>query len=125
MIDIVGRVAERHVGQLPAEHSLDVGQHRGVAAQQAMVAQNPQVARAADRLFGRLRDLVLGLSARRLAIGQRQQPLELRRVEADQVEIEVLVPEPGQLFRQQLLAPPRLQGELVIRDEVRPFSAPR
>ena len=98
VIDVVGRVAERHVRELPAEHPLDVGQHRGVAAQQAVVAQDPEVARLADRLLRRLRDLVLGLVARRLAVGDRQQPLQLRGIEADQVEVEALVPQPGQLL---------------------------
>ena len=57
----------------------------------------------------------------RLAVRDRQQPLELGRVEADQVEIEALVPEPRQLRRQQLLAPAGLQGQLVVGDQVRPL----
>ena len=77
--------------------------------------------RLADRIFGRLRDLVLGLIARRLAVGQRQQPLQLRGVEADQVEIEALVAEPRQLRRQQRVVPARLQGELVVGHQVRPL----
>src|SRR5918995_729333 len=60
----------------------------------------------------------LGALARRLAIGDREQPLELGGVEADQVEVEALVPQPGQLLSQQLLTPPRLQGELVVRDQI-------
>jgi hypothetical protein len=72
-----------------------------------MVAQDPEVARLADRLLRRLRNL-LGLIAPCFTVGQRQQPLQLRRVEPDQVEIEALVAQPGQLFGQQLLAPPRL-----------------
>ena len=119
VIDVVGRVAKGHVRELAAEHPLDVGQHRRVAAQQTMVAQDPEVARPADRLLGRLGDLVLRLLARRLAIGDRQQPLQLRGVEADQVEVEALVPQPSQLFRQQRVVPARLQGELVVCDQVR------
>ena len=71
-----------------------------------MVAQNPKVARAADRILRRLRNLVLGLIARRLAVSQRQQALQLGRIEADQIEVEVLVLQPPQLLGQQLLAPP-------------------
>ena len=56
-----------------------------------------------------------------LAIRQGQQPLELRRIEADQVEVETLIPQPSKLLSQQLLAPPRLQGKLVVRDQVRPL----
>jgi hypothetical protein len=41
-------------------------------------------------------------------VSQREQPLELRRVEPDQVEVEALVPQPGQLVRQQRVVPARL-----------------
>jgi hypothetical protein len=57
-----------------------------------MVAQDPEIARLADRVLRRFRNLVLGLIARRLAIRERQQALQLRRIEADQVEVEALVP---------------------------------
>ena len=60
-------------------------------------------------------------STRRLAVSERQQPLELGGVEADQVEVEALVPQPGQLFRQQRVVPARLQGELVVGDQIRPL----
>jgi hypothetical protein len=40
---------------------------------------------------------------------------------SSKVEVEALVPEPRQLLRQQLLAPSRLEGELVVRDQVRPL----
>ena len=86
-----------------------------------MVAQDPEVTRPADRILGRLRNLVLGLVARRLAIGERQQALQLRRIEADQIEVEALVPEPSQFLSEQLLTPSRLQGECIVRDQVRPL----
>jgi hypothetical protein len=108
-----------HIRELPAEHPLDVGQERGVAAQQAMRAEDPEVARLADRILRRLRNLVLGLIARRLAVSQRQQPLQLRRIEADQVEVEALVAQPRQLFRPQRIFPARLPSQLVVRDEMR------
>jgi hypothetical protein len=105
----------------PSSTPLDVGQCRGVAAQQAMVAQDPEVARLADRVLWRLRNLVLSLIARRLAVGQRQQALQLRGVEANQVEVEALVAQPSQLFRQQRIIPARLQRELVVGDQIRPL----
>ena len=125
VVDVVGRIAKGHVRELAAEHPLDVGQHRGVAAQQAVVAQHPEVARLADRLLGRLRDLVLGIVRPGLAVGDRQQPLELGGIEADQVEIEALVPEPGQLRGQQLLAPAGLSAPAGCQRSDRPASAPR
>ena len=90
-----------------------------------MVAQDPEVARLADRLLRRLGNLVLGLVDRRLAVGERQQPLELGGIEADQVEVEALVPQPRQLLRQQRVVPSGLQGELVVGDQSTPASAPR
>ena len=42
-------------------------------------------------------------------------------VEADQVEVEALVPQPSQLLRQQRVVPAGLQGELVVGDQVRPL----
>ena len=108
VVDIVGRIAKGHVRELAAEHALDVGQHRGVAAQQAVVAQHPEVARLADRLLGRLRDLVLGTVRLAFAVGDRQEPLQLGRVEPDQVEVEAFVPKPRQLRGQQFLPPARL-----------------
>ena len=125
VVDVVGRIAKRHVRELAAEHPLDVGQHRGVAAQQAVVAQDPEVARLADRLLRRLGDLVLGLIARRLAVGQRQQPLQLRGVEADQVEVEALVAQPRQLLRQQLVVSSPPAARAGCRRSGRPASAPR
>ena len=121
IIDGMRWVAERHVGEVPAEHPLDVGQHRGVAAQQPMVAQNPEIARLADRVLQRFRNLVLNLIARRLAVGQHQQPFQLRGVEPNQVEVEALVPQPHQLFRQQRVIPAGLQGDLVIGQDVGPL----
>jgi hypothetical protein len=56
-----------------------------------MVAQDPEVARSADRILRRLRYLVLRLLARRLAISDRQQSLKFGSIEADQVEVEPLV----------------------------------
>jgi hypothetical protein len=76
VIHVVGRIAERHVGDLLAERPLDVGQHRRIAAQHPVVAQEPEVAWLADRLLGRLRNLVLGI-VRGSAIGQRQQPFQV------------------------------------------------
>ncbi len=45
----------------------------------------------------RLGDLVVGVVRRGFTICQSQQSLELGGIEADQVEIEALVPQPGQL----------------------------
>jgi hypothetical protein len=72
------RSRRRSARAVAAPGTLDVGQYRGVTAKQTMVAQDPKVARPADWILRRFRNLVLGLIARRLAVGQRQQPLQLR-----------------------------------------------
>ena len=122
VVDVVraGRRSVMSASCPPSTRSTSASTRR-VAAQQPMVAQDPEVARPADRILRRLRNLVLGLVACRLAVGHRQQPLQLGGIEADQVEVEALVPQPGQLLRQQLLAPSCLQGELVVGDQVRPL----
>ena len=43
---------------IAAEHALDVGRHRAVAAEQSVPAEEPQVAGLRDRMLGSLRRLV-------------------------------------------------------------------
>jgi hypothetical protein len=43
VVHAIGWITKHHVGELAAEHALDVSQHGGVAAQQAVVAQRPEV----------------------------------------------------------------------------------
>jgi hypothetical protein len=74
-----------------------------------------------QQILRRLRNLVLGLIARRLAVGQGQQPLQLRGVEPDQVEIEAFIAQPRQLLRQQRIVPAGLQGDLVVGYDVGPL----
>ena len=60
-------------------------------------------------------------SAVRLAAVERQQPLQLGGIEAEQVEIEPLVPEPADLLGQQRPRPSRRWRELVVGDDVGPL----
>ena len=50
VVDIVRRVGPGHVGQRATEHPLDIREHGGVAAQQAVLAQQPEIARPSDRI---------------------------------------------------------------------------
>jgi hypothetical protein len=68
VVDIVGRIGPGQIGELAIERVLDIGKDGGVAAQQAVVAQTPEIARTRDRLLGKLRYLA--------------QPQMLRRLEA-------------------------------------------
>ena len=61
VVDVVRRIGEascRRAGRRARARRRPAGR---VAAEQPMVAQDPEVARPADRLLGRRRDLVLGL----------------------------------------------------------------
>ena len=80
----VGRIADHQQRGHPAEHPLDVGRHRGVAAEQPMRSEQPEIARPADRVDRRLRDLVLALAAAVLVAEPGQQPVQLVVVEAGQ-----------------------------------------
>jgi hypothetical protein len=84
-----------------------------------VVAEQPEVARFRDGLDRRLGRLVLGRVG--LAIGGCEQRLQLAGIEAQKVEIEALVPQPGQLLCKERLIPPAVQSKLIIRDHIRPL----
>ncbi len=70
IVHVVRWIGERHVGEFAAQHLLDIGQHRGVAAQHAMLAADPQIAGPADRFgrrLGRIIGVVIQVGARRQA----------------------------------------------------------
>jgi hypothetical protein len=121
VIHPIRRISEAHVGQRSAEHALDVGEHGGVAAQQAVLAQEPEIARPRDWVRRRLGHLVLGLGRLRPGAFERQQPLELGGVEAEQIEVEPFVAQPAELLGQQRLVPAGGGGELVVGDDVGPL----
>jgi hypothetical protein len=61
VVDIVGRIGPGQIGEPAIQHALDIVQHRRVAAEHAVVAQDPEIARTRDRLLGKLRYIVFGL----------------------------------------------------------------
>ena len=70
VLDPIRRIADHQQRGHVAEHTLDVGRDRGVAAEQPVRPEQPEIARPADRVRGGLRDLVLafaGISRRRRA----------------------------------------------------------
>ena len=85
---------ETHVGELATQHLLDVAQHPGIAAQNAMLAADPQVAGFADRFGGRLGRII------RVPIeigADLQQFVELVLIEAGQFEWKLNIAELAQL----------------------------
>ncbi len=107
---------KRHVGELAAQHLLDISQHGGVAAQHAMLAADPEIARAADWIGRRLGRFI---EVRRLVVGAGQQPIDFGVVEAEQIEVECLLLQRRQLGRQHLVIPACVGRDLVIRDHQR------
>ena len=90
VLDPVGRIADHQQRGHPAEHPLDVGRHRGVAAEQPVRPEQPEIARPADRVDRRLRDLVLALAGAVLVAGAGEQPVELGVVEAVERQVEAV-----------------------------------
>ncbi len=107
---------KRHVGELAVQHLLDVGQHGGVAAQHPVLAADPQIAGAADRIGRRLGRLV-GVVVRLELHGQ--QPVEFGVIEAEQIEVEGILLQRSQLGRQHLVVPARVGRDLVVGDHQR------
>ena len=87
-----------------------------VAAEQTVLAENPQVAGLGDRLVGRLRHLV-GV-AEPFRDARIEQPGQFVGVEAQQPQVEVRGLQVGQFERQQLEVPLGERGRLVVGDPV-------
>ena len=85
VVHVVGLIGEAHVGEFAAQHLLDIGQHRGVAAQHAMLAADPQIAGPADR-FGRRLRRIIGIAVQ-LGLDD-EQPVEFVLIETGQRQIE-------------------------------------
>ena len=116
-LDVVGRVGVHQVDGGAVQQAIHVLGLAAVAAEQAVVAEEPQVARLRDRLVGRLGHVVgVGQALVRL---RPEQPQQLVGGEAGQVQVEVHLLELGQLERQLVVVPARHRGRLVVGDAVR------
>ena len=115
-LHVVRRVGVHQLDRGAGQQPVDVLGLAAVAAEQPMVAENPQVARLRDRLVGRLGHLVrIGQPLLHARVEQLRQ-LVLR--EAEQLQVEVHPLEFRQLDRQQLVIPVRQVGRLVVGDAV-------
>jgi hypothetical protein len=97
----IRRIGDHQLRLHPGQHCLDVSGDGGITAEQAVTAEEPDIARHADRdrrQVGRLLG-ALGVFARM------QQPVQLGDVESGQVEIEAETGEPVQFEPQRLLEP--------------------
>ena len=98
-----------------AEHLADIRRRRAVAAQQAMIAEEPDIAGNRDRLLGQLRHLV-GIGQAGIAVRGEGRPLRL--AEADQVEVEAKNLQLAQFEPEQFLVPAAVERQLVVGDRV-------
>ena len=81
-----------------------------------MLAADPEIARATDRIDRRLgRFIEVG----RLVIGAGQEAIDFSIIEAEQVEVERLLLQRRQLSRQHLVIPACIGRDLVIRNHQR------
>jgi hypothetical protein len=112
---------------LAVHHLGNSGGIGAVAAEEAMRADEPQVAGAGDRLPRRLGRFVVGTVfacvgdiRRDIVIQRREQALDLVLVEAEQAEVVGLAVEGVDLRRQRLFVPGCGERQLVVADAIGP-----
>ena len=92
----VRRVCHHQVRLDAAEHALDVGRHRAVAAEQPMPPEQPQIAGLRDRVLWNRRSIV-GIRQTLGLVREQRAELDLaeageREVEAEHVQVTELKP---------------------------------
>jgi hypothetical protein len=101
------------------EQPCDVRGARRVAAEKAMFAKQPEVARARDRLGRGLRCNVLILRLAGLAIETVQQSVEFVLAEAEQIEGDPVLPQTIEFGGEQRVIPGAIDRQLVVGDAER------
>ena len=120
----IGRRGEQQ-RRLFAGHQLGLGSRiGGIAAQQAMLAHQPEIARPRHGIRRRCRRLVevalVGFVTERgpIVIERRQQAIDLAVLEAEQAEIIGFAVQGVDLRRQRVLVPGRRQRQLIVADAI-------
>ena len=117
VVHAIGRVGDHQVRAHAAEqpgHVVGVG---GVAAEQPVRTEMPEVARAADGIGRRLGRRLLAVLRR----AARQQRIQRGPVEAEVTRVDAELAQVRQLQPQQLPVPARLLGEPVVGKDVGPL----
>jgi hypothetical protein len=117
VVDQVRRIGGKQDCPRAVHHPDDVLGLGRVAAQQAVLAEQPQIAGARDRVHRRLGNDVFACQAVAL-VERRQQAVEVLALEAREIEIEASGVQRMQLRRQQFVVPAGEFREAVIRDAV-------
>ena len=114
VVHVVRWIGEDHVGQAAGQDLLHSLHLRGIAAEQPVLAQHPDIAGHGDRGLRRLRHRVFvgvaGVDLFRVA----EQILDLLVGEADDVEIEAVLLERLQFDAQHLLIPSGVERQPVV-----------
>ncbi len=109
---VVRRVRVDEMNLCAVEQPVEVLDTRTIAAQQSMVAKNPQIAWLRDGIVGRLGNVVgIGQTFLHVRI---KQPGQVVLRESDQVEIEIHPLQVGQFDRQQVVIPFGQFARLVV-----------
>ena len=91
-----------------------------VAAEQPVRPEQPEIARPADRVDRRLRDLVLALAGVVLVAEPGQQPVQLGVVEAGERQVEAVALQVAELEPEQRLVPLGVLARPVVHQPVGP-----
>lgn len=62
IIDVIGRIAKTQIRLRAVQKPIYIGGNRRIAAQKAVIAEEPEIAGTADRLFLRFGNHILGLT---------------------------------------------------------------
>lgn len=111
-------ICPNHVHELVIEQGPVVGGDRGVAAEQFVLAEEPEISWLRDRALPGLERLIVVGESRTVRLLAVEQLRELVRIETDETEIEIVLPERLELDPQELLVPRARKGKLVVRDHV-------
>ena len=117
--DVPGRIGEDHLRPLLAEQAPIAFRRQGVAAQEAVIVEEPEVAELGDRRGDPLERLQIVLFVARRP---REGDIDLPHLKATELEVDVNVDlkNVGELERQRVEIPTRLFTEPVKREPQQP-----
>ena len=114
----VGRVGDHQQRLCSVQDPLHIGSNSRVAAKQSVISQQPQIARAADRIFRWLRNIIFTLDRAIADVGILKQSIQIFVGDAKQRQVEILGQQPGDFIPQDCLVPVAHLSQLVVRDPV-------
>src|ERR1019366_3248951 len=104
VVHIIWRICKNQIHGLARQEALHISLCCGIAAEHAMVAEYPDIARESSWCLRQLRNRILVRQAFRNVL-RLKQPLKLDALEANQVKVESLIVQRRQLDAQKLFVP--------------------